>query len=46
LIPPEDGEQTDEDIGDEVNRDMNHIPPRIQRSYVDVNLKSNSYNFK
>ena len=46
LILLEDGEQTDEDSGDEVDRDMNHIPPCIWRSYVEVNLKSNSYNFK
>jgi hypothetical protein len=46
LILPEDGEQTDEESGDEVDRDMNHIPSRLGRPYGEVNLKSHSYNFK
>jgi hypothetical protein len=32
--------------GDEVDRDMNHIPVRLWRPYVEVNLTSNSYNFE
>lgn len=46
LILPEDGEQTDEESGDEVDRVMNHIPPRSRISYIEVYLKSNYYNFE
>jgi hypothetical protein len=46
VILPEDREQTDEESGDEVDRDMNHIPLRLRRKYMEVNLISISYDFE
>lgn len=41
LISPEDGEQTDE-----ADSDMNHLPPHLLRAHVEVNLKSDYYDFE
>lgn len=39
LIPPDDGEITEEESGDEAEADMNHLlPPRVLRSTVEVNM--------
>jgi hypothetical protein len=43
LILPENGEQTDGESGDEVDRDMNCLPPHVLRASVEVNLKSQFY---
>jgi hypothetical protein len=40
---PEDGEQTDGERRDEVDRDMNCLPPHVLRANVEVNLKSQFY---
>jgi hypothetical protein len=34
------------DSGGEVDRDMNCLPPRILRTNVEVNLKSQSFDFR
>jgi hypothetical protein len=40
LILPEDGEQTDGESRDEVDSDMNCLPPHVLRANVEVHLKS------
>jgi hypothetical protein len=40
LMLPEDGEQIDGECRDEVDRDMNCVPPHVLRKNVEVNLKS------
>lgn len=45
LFPPEDGEFTDEDSGDEAEGDINRLPGRILRSEVEVKLVATSQNF-
>jgi hypothetical protein len=46
VILPEDGEQTDEESGDEVDREINCLPQSVLRTNIEVNLKSESYDFK
>jgi hypothetical protein len=43
LILPEDGEQTDGESRDEMDRGMNRLPPHVLRTNVEVNLKSRFY---
>ncbi|KAJ4442369.1 hypothetical protein ANN_03955 [Periplaneta americana] len=42
LFPPEDGDRTDEESGDETETNMNHLPGRILRSTVEVNVTTTS----
>jgi hypothetical protein len=46
LILPEDGEQTDRECGDEVDSDMNCLPPHVLRANVEVHLKSEFYDLE
>jgi hypothetical protein len=43
LILPEDVEQTQGESGDEVDRDMNCLPPHLLRANVEANLKPKFY---
>lgn len=46
LIPPTNGDITEEDSGNEAEDDMNRFTPRVIRSKVDVDFVSNENIFQ